>query len=151
MKKSKALHFTLVALALPAIGLATAGPAAADGPVDWKNRSAGKCLTYDGHTMTAKLGACGRKNWYDVMQSDGTYAEMERGSSGTRCLTADANGRVYSSNCNHNHNRHQRWSEEKSAGGWVLKNAGSGKCLAVDSGAVRAVTCKASNKWQFWK
>ncbi len=145
------LHFALAAVALPAIGLAAAGPAAADGAVDWKSKKAGKCLTYDGHTMNAKLGACGKKNWYDVIQQGGSYAEMERGSSGTRCLTANAGGRVYSNNCAASRNKNQRWYEQKKSGGWVLKNVGTGKCLAVDGGAVRALTCKADNKSQLWQ
>ncbi|WP_369392480.1 ricin-type beta-trefoil lectin domain protein [Streptomyces sp. CG1] len=149
MEKSKLVRI-FVAAAVPAIGLAVASPATAEGYVHWKNKVSGTCLAYESEGY-AGLESCdsNRTLWYDSRLADSNWVELAV-NVGSRCLDSNARGTVYFGGCVPG-NMNQRWSEEKWEGGWVLKNVATGRCLSETAdGDVQTFYCSSSNDSQFW-
>lgn len=153
MKKINAARFILATAATAAIGFVTAGPAAADGPVEWKSKVTGECISADEGPVF--MGGCG-KRWYDEIHPEhsNNWIEYYTPSGYKKCLDSSDGGSVYLNPCTpaSRYNKYQFWSEEQWNGGWVLKNVATGRCLSVYNGHdVRTLPCDSSNKYQFWQ
>ncbi|KUN02381.1 hypothetical protein AQI95_26520 [Streptomyces yokosukanensis] len=107
-----------VAFLAPAVILAGAGEAFADGTVTWKNNLNGKCLGYiQGNVQAA--ADCGSKpsKWTETKQSDGTWTLKTNYGD---CLDSNKDGDVYLRHCNGGDN--QKWYELKDSSGWRLQD-----------------------------
>ncbi|MEU3876485.1 MULTISPECIES: ricin-type beta-trefoil lectin domain protein [Streptomyces] len=155
MKRTVVGRFVAIAAAAASIGIATASPAAANGPVNWENKVTNSCLdAYDDNSVG--LGGCTSKRWYDEIHPEhsNNWIQYFTPSGYKKCLDSSNSGSVYLNPCTpaSRYNKYQFWSEEQWNGGWVLKNVATGRCLsATSSGSVRTLPCDAGNKYQFWK
>ncbi|MFD0384439.1 ricin-type beta-trefoil lectin domain protein [Streptomyces stramineus] len=147
------VRFFALAAATASIGFAAAGPAAADGAVDWQSKVTGECVTAGGEGA-AFMGGCGGR-WYDEKHPEHGNNWIQYFAADPKlCLDSSDAGRVYLNPCTpaSRYNKYQFWSEEKWNGGWVLKNVATGRCLSVYKGhQVRTLPCNSNNRDQFWK
>lgn len=155
MFKTKRLRtgISLLAVVLGAVGtmaIATAGPAAADGAVTWKNAATGNCLRSDPVSAGGphNLYTAGCTNvigqaypstaWYDVWTSDGTWLEQSANIQASPIACLDSNsqfdnghyGAAYALDCNGGRNQH--WYELSTTTGWALEDQATG--LFLDGG-----------------
>ncbi|WBP91941.1 RICIN domain-containing protein [Kitasatospora cathayae] len=158
MKKFSVLRLIAAAVAIPAIGLATASPASADGNVSWENKGSAGCLQGVPNNYVG-MEPCGNlhTHWHDVQLGDTNWIEYLLDGDGKwtgQCLDSNTYGSVYVGPCDSpsKNNLYQRWSEEKWSGGWVLKNVATGRCLAVYYDfSVQTLPCNADIDSKYWK
>ncbi|MER5860567.1 ricin-type beta-trefoil lectin domain protein [Streptomyces sp900105245] len=121
-----------VAILTPAVILAGAGQAFANGTVTWKNKLNGKCLGYVNNIPLAAAD-CGTppSKWTETKQSDGSWTLK---TSYGDCLDSNRDGKVYIRDCNGGAN--QKWEEIKDTAGWRLKNKATGLTLGQHDGVL---------------
>ncbi|MFI9719016.1 hypothetical protein ACIHFE_05075 [Streptomyces sp. NPDC052396] len=159
MKKMSLRSVAVAALAASAIAFATAGPAAADGKIDWKNKQTGLCLFADS-TIGALLDNCEKypDYWYDeIWPSLGNNWMEHLNDDQVWCLDSNTRGSVYIGRCdNPRNNKNQLWSEEKWSKGWVLKNVATGRCLGSGNTEgiytfAKTYPCNSSDDRIYWE
>ncbi len=137
--KAKIAKACMVAMAIPALVMATSGSASADDWVTWRNGKTSLYLTYgwgdyQGQVKGGLGGTGWETSWWDQANSDGSWNETTGtyDSSGLgRCLTGYYQ-QVYTESCNANSdqtNWWERWKEISTSTGWELKNVETGDVL----------------------
>ncbi|MFI9722509.1 RICIN domain-containing protein [Streptomyces sp. NPDC052396] len=142
------------ALLVPAVLLATATAAHADGDVQWDHQHGGGCLTgmWDHHFGWNDVGlypcSFGAAKWHDINQGDGTWLEQLREVPGY-CLAGYTDHDAYIEKCTGND--YQRWKEIDTGHGWVLQNKATQECLDADgNNKVYMHSCNYGD-YQLWK
>ncbi|MET9677646.1 hypothetical protein ABZY68_31820 [Streptomyces sp. NPDC006482] len=133
MKKNRMVQAMVAAVAIPALALMTASPAAADGRVQWKHAQSGYCLNaVQGVSAVHTFWNCNAANgvwWTEIQNSDGSWNMVDQWG---RCLTAYWQDQVYVENCSSGRdqtNWYQRWWEDSTSSGWKLTNRMTGRVL----------------------
>ncbi|MEV4432737.1 hypothetical protein [Streptomyces sp. NPDC049555] len=160
MKKPILLSYAIASLAALTVGVATTGPASAQGEslpepkaVQWKSKKYGDCLAR-GTQYYVRMGSCSSQSsqWYDQERPDvgGGYIEKDTPRPGGNCLDSNKYGTVYTGPCEGNLN--QRWSEWHYDKGWILRNWATKMCLVSDAaGGAHTAPCDADNDAQYWE
>ncbi|MGK5639770.1 hypothetical protein ACSNOK_15870 [Streptomyces sp. URMC 126] len=158
VKKVSLRGMAVAAVLASAVTLVAAGPAAADGKVDWKSKKSGLCL-YADTTVGALLDRCSYESfWYEEKwPSLGNNWTIHVNDNQVYCLDSNTRGSAYISKCeNPRNNKYQLWSEEKWSGGWVLKNVQTGRCLGTGDREgsytfAKTYPCKSTDDRIFWE
>ncbi|MGW3044677.1 RICIN domain-containing protein [Kitasatospora sp. NPDC001159] len=153
MKKINLGRFAVAAVAAATVGFATAGPAFADGYVQWKDAATGRCLTWNNDGVLTTPQACGRSygDWYEQEVSTGVFRMYPYQDQGRKqCLDSSDAGRVYLNPCNSSN--YQKWRETKTSTGWRLTNVATSRVLDSNfKGSVYTNPDEGdSNEYQRW-
>ncbi|MEV5874195.1 ricin-type beta-trefoil lectin domain protein [Streptomyces sp. NPDC052101] len=142
-------------LLAPALMVAAATAAHADGNVVWNHKDGGGCLTadYDHHygwyDVSLKYCSFGAAKWHDINVGGNVFIEQMAEVPGT-CLAGYTDHDAYVEACSSGANDYQRWREIDTGNGWKLQNVATGECLDSDNDKVYTHECNDGNKYQLW-